>query len=599
MYLVPATLAFAACVTMQPSPDTGLVFSEPGGIFRLLLHVLIISGAVICLVNLMNTLQASIGTMRWRVKYTVLALGVFCTARIFASGQEALHGSPDPALSSLICFVFVATCALIFLSLRRGSLGSVDLYVSHRMLVQSITLLLACVVVLAIGFLVFKTSGLEDKAAHQARALILLAGGIVTVVLLMSDRIRQSISQFVSAHFRRPRYDYQRVWNSFTQQTASLRDEPVFSRAAVHVVSETFEALSVTLWLIDVENRKCTLGGSTVLDRATSEESALNRHQILELSGLMTEQVDPIALDEIDAEWARRLIQANPKPFTKARSVCMPLHAGEQWLGLLVVGDRVNFAPFGAEDQTLLKTIGDYIAAQLHQFRLSRQLLAAREFETFQSMSTFFVHDLKNLASTLSLMLKNLIRHFEDPEFREDAVQSISETVDKINGLVDRLSAVRGKHTIQTRATELNILLRRVVSNLEPAVSQPTRVALGEIPPVALDEVEIEKVVTNLLLNASDASRDTDTIFLQTKVDREYVVLSVRDEGSGMSPEFTEKYLFKPFHSSKKNGLGIGLFHCKRIVEAHGGTILVESELGKGSEFRVLLPHSEVVTDHE
>jgi len=599
LYVVPPVLAGASLLTVQFPIDSHPVLSRSTGIILVALHLFIISGSAVCLMNLANTLRASVGTMRWRVKYTVLGLGVFCAARVFASGHEVLSGPPDAAVFNVICFAFVATCALLLLSLRRGNLGSVDLYVSHRMLVQSITILLACGFLLVIGILISKTAALSEESGLQARALLLLVGGIGTVVVLMSDRVRHSMNQFVSAHFQRPRYDYQRVWNAFTRQTASHRDAHRFSRAAVQVVSETFEALSVTLWVIDVENRKCELGGSTVLDRATANESALNRQQIGDLSDFMKEQPDPIELDELDADWARRLIQANPKPFTRARSVCMPLQAGDQWLGLLVVGDRVNFTPFGVEDLRLLRTIGDYMAAHLHQFRLSRQLIAAREFEAFQSMSTFFVHDLKNLASTLSLMLKNLIRHFEDPEFREDAVQSISETVDKINGLVDRLSAVRGKHTIQTRNTDLNDLVRRVISNVEAALSQPTHLELGEIEPVPLDGAEMEKVVTNLLFNARDASRDSDTIHVQTRKEEEHTVLTVRDEGMGMSAEFLEQSLFKPFHSSKKNGLGIGLYHCKRIVEAHGGMIAVESEPGKGSEFRVLLPHSEIAMDHE
>ena len=71
------------------------------------------------------------------------------------------------------------------------------------------------------------------------------------------------------------------------------------------------------------------------------------------------------------------------------------------------------------------------------------------------------------------------------------------------------------------------------------------------------------------------------------------VLLSVRDNGCGMSREFMEQSLFRPFKTTKKQGMGIGLYHCKMIVEAHGGKIEVDSEEGKGSEFRVLLPIKE------
>jgi putative PEP-CTERM system histidine kinase len=309
------------------------------------------------------------------------------------------------------------------------------------------------------------------------------------------------------------------------------------------------------------------------------------------LAALSTES-EPVDLDRIEAEWADRLVQANPQAFRKGQNLCMPLRIGDQWLGLLVVSNRVNYVAFGPEDLSLLKTVGDYVGARLYTIRLSDELLASRELEAFQSMSTFFVHDLKNLASTLSLMLKNLARHFDDQAFREDAIKTMSSTVDKINRLIERLALLRESPRLRVHPTDLNELVQRVVSEMEGVMPARPRLTLDLGDSVRIDPEEIEKVVTNLLLNARDASSGGEFIAVTTRCDREYGILSVKDEGLGMSPEYVTESLFRPFHSTKKNGLGIGLFHCKRIVESHGGRIEVESEPGQGSEFRVLLPLS-------
>ncbi len=79
-------------------------------------------------------------------------------------------------------------------------------------------------------------------------------------------------------------------------------------------------------------------------------------------------------------------------------------------------------------------------------------------------------------------------------------------------------------------------------------------------------------------------------IRISTSLENGYAVISVRDNGCGMPREFIEKNLFKPFKSTKTKGLGIGLYQGKIIVESHRGRIEVESEEGKGSEFRILLP---------
>jgi signal transduction histidine kinase len=96
--------------------------------------------------------------------------------------------------------------------------------------------------------------------------------------------------------------------------------------------------------------------------------------------------------------------------------------------------------------------------------------------------------------------------------------------------------------------------------------------------------------VTNLVLNARDALGPGGRIHLRTEHGTGGVVLSVADNGCGMSAAFLKDCLFRPFQSTKKKGLGIGMFQSRMIVEAHGGRIQVESEPGKGSTFRVSLP---------
>ena len=97
-------------------------------------------------------------------------------------------------------------------------------------------------------------------------------------------------------------------------------------------------------------------------------------------------------------------------------------------------------------------------------------------------------------------------------------------------------------------------------------------------------------MVTNLVMNARDAVNNRGEIRVETDQRNGWVVLVIADNGCGMSPEFVSRSLFRPFQTTKKKGLGIGLFHIKMIVNAHRGRIEVESQTGKGTTFRVLLP---------
>ena len=153
-------------------------------------------------------------------------------------------------------------------------------------------------------------------------------------------------------------------------------------------------------------------------------------------------------------------------------------------------------------------------------------------------MSAFFVHDLKNTASTLSLMLQNLPVYYQNPQFREDALRGISKTVAHINDVISRLTVLRHELAVQAVECDLNGLV-------------------------------------------------TDTLKAQEQAPGVEFVKELR---CGMSADFMQRSLFRPFQTTKKKGIGIGMFHSKMIVEAHRGRIEVESEPGKGTAFRILLP---------
>ena len=254
------------------------------------------------------------------------------------------------------------------------------------------------------------------------------------------------------------------------------------------------------------------------------------------------------------------------------------------------LGDRVGGAPFLEQDFDLLKCVGDQVAASLRNAELSQKLLQAREHEAFQTMSTFFVHDLKNTASTLNLMLQNLPVHFDDPAFREDALRGVAKTVAHINDLIGRLSALRHGLEIRPAATDLNEVVAKALAGWGKAAEVDLVTELAPLPKVLLDQEQMLKVVTNLVLNATEAVPKNGRVRIDTSQINGWAALTVADNGCGMSAEFVRRSLFRPFQTTKKRGFGIGMFQSKMIVEAHRGRIEVESEPGKGTTFRVLLP---------
>jgi putative PEP-CTERM system histidine kinase len=273
---------------------------------------------------------------------------------------------------------------------------------------------------------------------------------------------------------------------------------------------------------------------------------------------------------------------------------CVPLRTGKQSLGALVLADRVNGADYTLEELHLLSCIADQVTSVLLNLRLSNEVARAREMEAFRTMSAFFVHDLKNAATSLNLMLKNLPVHFDDPLFREDALRGIGNTARRIDETIARLTALRQRPAFNLVEADLNLLVSEVVDRMDEMSQVELTKEFQPLPPIQVDSEQIRSVVANLVLNARDALGPSGRIDIRTEHLGGTVVFSVSDNGCGMSAEFLKDSLFRPFQSTKKKGLGIGMFQSRMIVEAHGGNIRVESEMGKGSKFRVSLPVKDV-----
>jgi putative PEP-CTERM system histidine kinase len=266
----------------------------------------------------------------------------------------------------------------------------------------------------------------------------------------------------------------------------------------------------------------------------------------------------------------------------------VPLAAGENMLGFITLGDRVNYIPLTHQEYDLLKCVADHIASILLNFQLSRSLVQAKEMEAFQTIAAFFIHDLKNTASTLNLTLQNLPKHFDNPEFRKDALKAISKSVSHIQELISRLTLFRQKIELNPKEVNLNDLLQSTIPCLGGQV--PVQTEFSPIDSIRADQEQLQKVFTNLLLNAREALKESGQINISTSQQNGWVVTSVSDNGCGMSPEFVAHSLFRPFKTTKKGGIGIGMFQTKTIVEAHQGRIDVESQPGRGTTFKVFLP---------
>ena len=220
----------------------------------------------------------------------------------------------------------------------------------------------------------------------------------------------------------------------------------------------------------------------------------------------------------------------------------------------------------------------------------------SRQFDSFIRLSASLTHDLKNAIEALSLTVSNMERHFENAEFRADAMQTLRGATENLRAIVTRLSqpitTLSGEHK-RPRAVDLVPMLRRVISmTAAQAENHKTVVKLPESLFAFVDIDRMQKVVENLIINALEAmgGRSGQLTVEAGVMKGKKVFFSVTDTGDGMTERFIEERLFHPFATTKKRGVGLGLYTCREVVRANGGTIEVSSEQGAGTTFRVVLP---------
>ncbi len=557
----------------------------------LALYGFVLTGSVFVLMNLERTFRASVGIMRWRIKFMILGLGVLFTVQLYTSSQILLFREYDPALQAVNSSALLVAAGLMLRSFFRTWRFDMDVYPSQSVLQGSLTFLLAGSYLLVIGVFAKIAAYFGGDQTFALKSFLGLVSLVLLTVLLQSDRARLTLHRFISRHFQRPIYDYRTVWRSFTEGTATRVEQTDLCRSLVRLVADMFQILSVSLWLLDDDKETLTLAASTTLserqslgiDPQETDINAIVRHFQL--------HPGPADIEGSRSPWAAALRQWHPEEFPNGgHRICVPLVGRGELIGLITLGDRVGGAAYSLQDFDMLKCVGDHASASLLNVQLSQKLLQAKEREAFQTMAAFFVHDLKNSAATLNLMLQNLPMHFDDPAFREDALRGVGKSVAHINHLISRLSQFRHELKISPKESDLNEVVAGVVAGFETETGFVIEQSPGAVPRLPLDCEQFSKVMTNLILNAREAMAGSGRLKLATSQTNGWALLSATDHGCGMSPEFLSRSLFRPFQTTKQNGLGIGMFQTKMIVEAHGGRIAVESTPGRGTTFRVFLP---------
>ena len=526
---------------------------------------------------------------RWGIKYLCFGLGVMFAFDFYLYTDALLFHRLDAAIWSARGFVTVIAVPMIAVTAARNPDWSLPVFLSRRMVLHSTTLFSAglYMLVMALAGYYIKIYGGEWGGVLQIA--FLFGALIVLVALLFSGQFRARTKVFFNKHFFNYRYDYREEWLRVIGLLAGRRVEMPLHERAIWALAEIVESSGGLLWLRNDKGDyrfKARFNAQYVVDATISAAEPMvpfmeNQRWVINVDELRTAPdvysdlpLPAWVLDNADA-W-----------------LIVPLMHEERLLGFVMLLQPRAPQSINWENLDLLKTVGMQAASYLALNQAAEALAEARQFEGFNRLSAFVIHDLKNLIAQLSLVATNAARHKHNPAFIDDAVGTIENAVSKMNRLMAQLKSA----DITGARRRINLLAELQDVVLAKSNSQPVPVLNAQASDayVLAEPDRLSAVLGHVVQNAQDATPPDGRIELLLRVSGDQAIVEIRDTGSGMDAEFIKTRLFRPFDSTKGlTGMGIGAYECREVISALGGQVKVESVPGRGTVFRILLPLDE------
>lgn len=521
---------------------------------------------------------------RWGIKFACLGICAMFAYDFYMYSHTMLFHEVSEDIWAARGVINALTVPLIGMSVARTKSWTSPLALSRNVMFHSAALFGSAIYLLAMGSAGYylKYFGGSWGAVMQVTflfgALLLLAG------VLFSGTFRSWLKVFISKHFYTYNYDYREEWMRFTRILSE--QGPGLGDRAIQAVAALVESPGGVLWQRGETGQFEPVAKWQARAPAATESPDSAFCQFLESTQWV---IDLHEFSEAPDKYEGLMLPGWLKVSSSSRNwLVVPFMMHGKLFGFLVLHKSRSPVTLNWEVFDLLEIAGSQAASYLSQQDAANALMVARQFESFNRMSTFVVHDLKNLVSQLSLMNANAVKHRDNPEFQADMLETVDYSVQKMRLMLQKLS--RSEATEAPRALTVDQVVRQAVALKAAFEPRPElRVETAGLAIVA-DRERLERVVGHLIQNAIEATPKEGSVTITVGQKDDSVRIEIADTGEGMTDEFIRERLYKPFESTKSAGMGIGVFESREYITELGGTLDVFSTPALGTTFTVILP---------
>ena len=580
--------ALVAMVVLYRYLPGGIVDSEQLSELVILGHLVL---AVFGLVLVEQIFRNANVEQRWALKFLCFAVGGIFAYDFYLYSDALLFKRVSLELWGARGIVNAVVVPLMAVSAARNPDWSGRVFVSRHVVFHGAALLGAGVYLMLMAGAGYYIRARGGEWGGVLQAGFFFGALIVLGILMMSGRMRSQLKVFIAKHFFRNKYDYREEWLRFANTLSSDLHGGDFRQRLVRAIAEMVESPGGSMWAK-------SLGGSRYSPVASWNAATPSESSVSFTSPMVRflEQRQWV-VDLNDRDQQREDYEGFEAPswlsvLPKARFI-LPLLHHETLEAFIVLNEpRVNMN-LNWEDHDLLKTVGRQAASYLRLIEVSEALADARQFETFNRLSAYVVHDLKNLVAQLSLVVVNAKKHIDKPEFIQDAIHTVDDAVSKMNRMLAQLRKSRTEAEPR-EVTNITGIAREVVRERSETRPVPRLNEIDTGLSTVAEPDRLAAVLGHVIQNAQEACQPEGTVEVSLRKEAAWVIVEIEDNGCGMDEVFLRDRLFRPFDTTKGNaGMGVGAYECREFVRAQGGEIDVSSRPGGGTKFRIRLPKHE------
>jgi putative PEP-CTERM system histidine kinase len=522
---------------------------------------------------------------RWGIKALALGLGGLFSYDLFLFSQGVLFNAIDGATWVARGAVNILFIPLIAIAARRNPDWDLKIFVSRHVVFYSTSLVAVGLYLLLMSLGGYALLIFGGSWGGLARAVFFVGAILVLIMMLFSNALRSRFKVFLSKHFFHNKYDYREEWQRLITALSGFEDKST-RQIAIKALAQIVESPAGFLWVLREKEKSYQLAATY-----NSEDVVPNIPVGDSLIEFIAREGWLIDLEEygLDPKHYGDLRLPNWLTDNAEAWLIVPLITHQQLVGLIML-DRAPGPPkLNYEDRDLLKTVGNHIAVHLAQEKSDNLLAEAQQFEAYNRLTAFLMHDLNNLIAQQSLIVENAEKHKRNPDFVDDAIATIAGSVQRMKRVMRQLK--RDENQRDAKPTEIRFVVSAAVDNCSGKLPVPTLDLNGVSSSIAVDAEQFTMVLTHLIRNAQDATPPDGEVSVTVSEDDGSVVITIADTGSGMTPKFIRDRLFRPFDSTKGvEGMGIGAYQAREFTRKLSGELNVESEPEKGTTIVIRIP---------